>query len=375
MAYTTPAIVLGLSGMNSLNIIRSLGEQGVPVIGTHTTEKYPYNKLSKYLKESHIISSDDLLGKLIDIQKNKKNRGVLFAPGDDEVLFIDSHRLELEPYYHLPVLENGKLMDSLDKYTMLDLGRQSGFSIPQSYEDIASVLDEKIAPSYPLLTKPKDSLKGSKFEMVILRNADELKTFSSEKNINDFILQEYVEEPITSHYEVHISLIGQTPVVGGMLQKTTPAYYGDVTKGAAVSSVWNEELAELGLSLARKAKFSGPLDINVIKHDDAYYFLEVNYRMSANASLNLVAGRNIPLDIYCAALGEAQKPSTSIRPGLSWVAENQLYGEVLQDRLSYDAYVSLLQNADTFAFSHSTDHLPIIAAIQKASLFPNPRKL
>src|SRR3954451_24943811 len=89
-----------------LGIARSLGERGVPVIGL-SAERGIYGNYTRYARIRRCPDSrsapEELLTALIELGREIGERSVIFPTRDDDCLFLDRFRTELQPYF-TPVL-------------------------------------------------------------------------------------------------------------------------------------------------------------------------------------------------------------------------------------------------------------------------------
>src|SRR5687768_12309288 len=99
-----------------LGVARSLGEQGIPVIGL-TSQRRIYGNFSRYAKTMFCPDSktapDALLTWLLDLGAKLGGRSILFPTRDDDVVFLDRFRDKLEPHFVLAVARRPALAASL----------------------------------------------------------------------------------------------------------------------------------------------------------------------------------------------------------------------------------------------------------------------
>src|SRR5579864_9301459 len=101
-----------------LGIARSLGEHGIPVVGL-SAQRGIYGNYTRYAR---IVFCPDSRGgpealrtRLIQMGRETGHRSVIFPTRDDDVVFLDRFRKELEPYFVLTVPESSVLQACLDK--------------------------------------------------------------------------------------------------------------------------------------------------------------------------------------------------------------------------------------------------------------------
>ena len=319
------AVVLGLYGANALGVVRSLGYEGIPVIGFHQEGKFPHASHSRYCGETHLVKGEDeLLERLIEVGKQQDEKGVLFTTGDDYVVFCQHHMGELEPYYHVP-LANGRLCDLIKKQNLIDLGKQAGFLVPES-----QYLSEERGIDFPVLAKPVNSLGTCKSDFYVFSDAEE---FDRERQslldkYGEMVLQQYIPGGVRENVEVHTYLSSQGPLIAGMLRKLH-AVKNSIpgSLGALVETIWQGELVDPSMKLTELTGFKGALDINLKQHAETgeYYFLEVNFRTSANNMIDTAAGLNLPAIIYHDLNGNdiSHLAGKEHKFGVRWLMENR----------------------------------------------------
>ena len=101
-----------------LGIARSLGEHGVPVIGL-TAQRRIYGRFTRYAKTVHCPDSrnepEKLLAFLLRLSGRIGHRSVIFPTRDDDLVFLDRFRRELEPKFVLAAPGGAVLQACLDK--------------------------------------------------------------------------------------------------------------------------------------------------------------------------------------------------------------------------------------------------------------------
>src|SRR5712692_9082276 len=106
----TPAVVMNMY-YTGLGIARSLGEEGIPVIGL-TSHRGIYGNFTRYAK---VRSSPDsreepeaLLKFLISLGE-ELGRAIIFPTRDDDVIFLDRYRAQLGTRFTLALPESAPL--------------------------------------------------------------------------------------------------------------------------------------------------------------------------------------------------------------------------------------------------------------------------
>jgi D-aspartate ligase len=162
-----------------LGIARSLGERGVRVIGL-TARRGFYGNFTRYSRTVLCPDSrnepEALLEFLLKMRKDLDGRPVIFPTRDDDLLFLDRYRRELEPGFILAVPESAVLKVCLNKWETHLLAQRAVVPAPKCWlvenaQDLARTVSEV---AYPCVIKPvstPDWRKGNNWTIVGGRKA------------------------------------------------------------------------------------------------------------------------------------------------------------------------------------------------------------
>lgn len=359
------AIVLGLGGSNALGVVRSLGYEGIPVIGIHIKGRKPHASYSRYLQQTQIVNGEDeLLERMIHFGEVQDKKGVVFPTGDDYIVLCDKYFDDLRDYYHIPNIPGKKIKTLLDKEQNLHLGTKAGFNTPKS-----TYLTELDDINGTLIVKPLTSIKFNKNNIGFYETIDSLLE-DKEKLLQDYgemSVQEFIPGGYDNLFEIHTyNSSKKGPLIIGMQQnKLGIIKRPHVYVGAIFESVWIDEIEENVINLTNNLDFNGPLDINLKKssRDNKYYFLEVNFRTSANLILDSVAGFNLPAIIYYDKTGQDFESliSSERRIGIQWLHEERIMQYLKKH--SYKQLLSVLKEVRTRVFWDNSDPIPFLKEI------------
>ncbi len=162
-----------------LGIARSLGEQGIPVIGL-TSQHRIYGNFTRYAKIEFCPDSrhnpEALCVWLLELGKKLGRKSVIFPTRDDDVLFLSRFRRELEPFFTLTIPEDSVLHSCLSKWETFQWAEKAGVKTPQCWlverkDDFPEIAKHV---TYPCVLKPvssRDWRIGHNWEMVGARKA------------------------------------------------------------------------------------------------------------------------------------------------------------------------------------------------------------
>jgi len=299
-------VVIGGLHHNTLGVIRSIGERGIPqrcitvlLIG-HNIVKDNYIAKSRYVNKnliSYVLTDDEIIDWLIALSKDKKERTIICcSDGSAETIMKNKHILSR--WYKTPSVsyDVGFLME---KQTQSSIAIQCGMNVLESRTlTLDNVNDWTL---FPCIIKPaKSVLGGGKSDIRIVNNSEELKTAVSESSAQVFQVQKYITSKKMEYQLIGCSLdSGDVIVLPGFTQilrqppNTNTGYL-------CYKPIDNLSFDYLHIRhFIKKIGYSGLFSMEFIRdNDDVDYFLEINLRNDGNAYCVNSAGINLPY-IWC----------------------------------------------------------------------------
>ena len=293
---TYKAIILGDSFNNTLGLIRSLGEQKIPLTLILVGEEDKlYVCKSRYLKKDNIFKCQNISDSLPILQKiaDGTHRQVILCTNDKAAAFIDEHEEQLYQNYITP-MSGRHLKAYMDKECQCKLADECGFDIPQS---TIYHRTEKFSTqiSYPLLLKPLTSIEGEKSDIHICYSHNDVKTaLQATSHCSDFLVQEYVDK------EYEINLIGISTewgvLIPGGIKKIRhyPTIYSPCSFGIYQAiNQFNIDTKPIQRFLTQVG-YKGLFSVELLHKGTKNYFMEVNFRNDGLAYVVTAAGTNLP---------------------------------------------------------------------------------
>ena len=115
-------IVIGTNHYNTLGVIRSLGEKGIPVNLILISKRKDYVNKSKYISNTWLVNKTDskILEILTDNFNNEKHKPIIIPTSDFAVKVLDCNFESLKVKYILPNIDNeaGRITKLMDKMRM-----------------------------------------------------------------------------------------------------------------------------------------------------------------------------------------------------------------------------------------------------------------
>ena len=368
-----------------LGIARSLGERGVNVIGL-TSNRTAFGNFTRYARIVHGPDSreqpEELRSFLLKIGQELGNRAVLFPTRDDDLVFLDRFRNELEAQFSLVLPESSVLKACLSKWDTYLWSKQAGIDAPncwvvKHHTDLQSALHEV---TYPCVLKPISSRYW--------RHGMNCKLVGGRKAIGIYSKQELIEAYKTIA-EVDERVLIQEMVVGADSCLMITACYLDRKSrwvagfnaqkliqfpetfgiGCIVQAVDRSELFEPTVRLLQAIKFTGIAEVEYKWDPQAarYKLIEVNPRPWNQHRLGAACGVDLIYVAYCEHAGLAIPPIRQSVSGQKWIAEDSFISSTLHLLTHRNARVRpLLHEARgelIFGIWSLADPVPMIACV------------
>ena len=366
-----------------LGIARSLGEQGVPVIGL-TSKRGVYGNFTRYAKTIRCPDSrnepERLLAFLLEMGRRTGQRYVIFPTRDDDLLFLDRFRRELERYFVPVIPENSALTVCLDKWQTYLHAKQAGVATPQCWlikeeRDFGPILSEI---TYPCVLKPVAAhhwRQGSNWEIVGGRKA--ICISSRQQLLSEYtaiahahrevLLQEMIPGGDDNLLIAACYLDRQSNWVAGFnTQKLVQVPEGFGT-GCVVQVSEQPQLFEPAVRLLRSLYFSGIAEVefkwNAIRSE--CQMIEINARPWDQHRLGKSCGTDLVFLAYCEYAGLKRPAIRSRVSADKWIAEDTLVETALRLLVRRDpkllALLRLTRGNRIYAIWSARDPLPLLA--------------
>jgi len=376
----TTAVVMNMF-YTGLGIARSLGEQGIPVIGL-SAHPGVYGEFTRYARTIACPDSrnepEALFPFLQRMGEELRHRAVIFPTRDDDVLFLDRYREQLSPYFELLIPESSVLQACLDKWQTYQWALRAGVGAPRSWlihgeQDLRRVIPEL---TYPCIMKPVESFhwrKGSNWNKVGGRKA--LAVSSREELFAEYAAvaradpRALLQEMISGSDECLVSAACYFDRESRLRASFTtqklaqaPDRFGT---GFIVQAIDRPEILEPTVRLLEKMHFTGIAEVEY-KWDAGrkeYQLIEINPRPWDQHRLGLSCGVNLVHIAYCDRAGLAL-PIASKRPSApKWIAEDTFFMTALgllrrADHTGLRSLFRLAQGKRSYAIWSARDPLP-----------------
>lgn len=299
------AIVLSEDHYNALGIIRSLGEAGFSVDLILTTEaKHTYVDKSRYVTNVIRVSHDDqMILEAINLFSNNCEKPYLFPLSDYTAMIVDKNARYFNENIVCPQM-NGEMQTYQDKINSKELAKKCGMKTAKYVR--YAIGDDMNWTIFPAIIKPLVSQEGSKSDITIVDNLEELNEALlrfGEKHYKQLLIEEYLTGENEHMVEVLGCVFNGNVFIGGIVKKVRefPMKRGSTSYAQIVSEHEGVDLVLVN-DYIKKTNFDGLFDVEFKYVDGSGYFIECNFRNGApgyaftqvgcNLAENWILGKN-----------------------------------------------------------------------------------
>lgn len=283
--------------LRALIFLRAMAEHKDIEVHVAAKRRFSACFFSRYCKHKVIIA--DCKNKQLFIKQLveyiKLNQIDVFIPiNSDEISVVLDNRNEFPKSVTIPFV-NAELFHKVnDKWEFAKLMHECNITIPKTIRiNKLSELD-KIQINFPAIIKVRKSA-GSK-GVAKVNNKDQLinkfkETVKKHKLTELPLIQEYIDNG--EGYGV-AAICNKGKVLSIMIYKNLKIYPLEHGTSTSRMSVYNKEIKENVKKILEHLKWHGVAQIDVIKKNDKYYFLEMNPRFYTSLSVTVKTGLNYP---------------------------------------------------------------------------------
>lgn len=360
MKHKYIAIVAGTGSYNDLGVIRSLGEEGIPVY--YVTDKkhvFPIHR-SRYIVQTIYctMSEKDFVDTIKSVCIQQNAYGVVFPTSDITVLYLDRNYELLKEcctFSHA----SGRLELEMDKFQQINRAKEAGLNVPCAISVDAKSLPNTI--KYPCIIKPLVSAFGQKEYIAICHDPDELAKAAEvyvKKACPKILVQDLVTDIKLEIGVTGISLPSGEVLIYGVFYKQ------GIMGGSAVFGQYHiEEQAELYDKIKEfisKVDYVGIFDMDFLEDSSGeYQFIECNYRNGAYGYAVTAAGFNMPYIFFHAITFQPWNKPKKLR-SVVFMEERSYILNLTQKRMSPWHWFKDVLSTDVFLWFNRRDLRPYI---------------
>lgn len=361
--------VVGGDHHNTLGVIRSLGYKGIkPYVILVTDIKNPYVASSKFIKQFTLVSNDREAVEVLKREKANNAHAVVIACSDGTSSAIDTSREDLADVFALPGSTiQGRITNLMDKSRMTAVAKTIGFTVPKSW--VLSDGDRLSDVVFPCITKPILSIFGSKSDIKICSNEEDLRVLLKNGGCGKYLVQEFIEKSF-EYQLIGMSVnYGEEVIIPGVSRCIRPC------PGTNTGFLHFEALdgvnapIEKSIAFIKEVGYSGLFSLEFLRGKDGEdYFLEMNFRNDGNSICVTKAGYNLPYLWYMATTGKDYKEELKkckLHPIYVMPEFDDFRCFVMSGRISFTEWLKDLKRTEAFMEYDSQDKAPFFKGIKK----------
>lgn len=324
----SPVLLLGAVPRTTTAIARSLHARGIPVDVAATSPLEPRIP-SRAIRYCTQLPPPDLApGEFVDslstlIRKNGYD--MLIPANDNALLAITYHYSELQNFVPLASPPPNIVNRILDKRVTLDIARNCGLRVPQTFTvaDSAQLAQQASQLRFPVIVKPGEKVRREEFKVRRLNDVNEIARIFPEHRVFSppMLLQEYCPgEGVGVEVLIHDGAC--VAVFQHRRLKELPHTGGVAVVG--ISEAPDPNLLRSSLALLRALEWEGVAMVE-FRHDSvngSATLMEVNGRYWGTLSLAIQAGIDFPYYEWQLAHGQSPQVPRCYAVGLRcrWTA-------------------------------------------------------
>lgn len=354
-------IIFGAGNYNSLGVLHAMAEAGVGVFILCVGKSRDWKNgniigYSRFAGNIHVVdTADDGAEWLLKHMEEFPQDTVIYPTGDNEEKALDMRLDALMSRFRFPNAgRQGAVARLMDKHIQTQLAEKAGIRILKS--QFTNSDDFSFAKvNYPCMVKPLDSTYGSKGDMRVCENEDELKKALKEGlHTRDFIVQQYIVNEADLLF-LGISHPDGSVEIPALVRKPGVSPTGEYTYAVVTTDVdtWLPERKEVD-TFVRSLGYTGPFSIEFGLEKGKNYFFEINLRNDGTSHYPLNAGVNIPFLYYTFIRGN-NIPTVTSKQEYEMIDEVGDIRRVLNKEIGFGKWFKNFKSAGTYRFYNAKD--------------------
>jgi D-aspartate ligase len=343
---SVPAVVLSCLGAPEadLNVIRSLGESGVPVI-VLTEYANTLASASKYCIRTIASQGffnqnpEQILTELRHIHEEFGVKPVVFPTADPDLYALIKIAEQIDEVAISTVIDPQLSALLMDKFAFHKFAEEYQLPVPKTIrlgeidpiQRVDLLLDEL---KFPMILKP-DHPAGwqnptlpkelAHAKALPINEANTLKTTLQQLDtcLANTLVQEFVPGDDHEHFDVHVYMGRDGQVKASYCGRKIRIYPPHAGSGCYVESIRNKMLEEQAIHMLQRIGYHGFANINYKRHSQTgnYMLLEINPRVSQWNILAMRSGVNLPIAAFFDVLGIKEPERRKRRYGVRYINE------------------------------------------------------
>ena len=361
-------IIIGGNHHNTLGLIRSIGEKGLPVylFLEHQDNLDTCNlRFSKYITRMyHLKGENEILSLLKRDFWEEEDRPVILCASDASICLLDEHYDTLkDKFVFFNAGIQGRISHFMNKANMFSAAEEAGFvTIKTWYLCKGDSIPSDI--TFPCFSKARNSALDGKYSIGINYSIDDLQ--EKLKCGRNLLVQEYIEKD----FEININGFsynhGESVLIDAVCRKIRD--YTD--RQSQYEVLENKSLHPLVdyhaiRKLVRIIGYEGLFSVEMMIKNGVFYFLEINLRNDAMGYLYTSAGYNYPYLWYRYGIDQLDGGALEL-PKLNkpiYIMQWSDFSDVFHKRLSLSHWLKDLSRTRAFFVLNLRDPKPFLFVI------------
>ena len=375
------AVVIG-GDYQGLGIVRSLGQQGLPICVVD--DEHSIARFSRYatfaVQVPNLREENTAVKALLEMGNRLGLKGwVLFPTRDELVAALSRHRTELSELFRVPTPEWNTVRWLWDKRNTYELAKNLNIPIPRTWFPRSLEELDQMAFPFPVALKPaikEHFLYATKAKAWRADNAVELRElFQRATEIarpGEILIQELIPGD-GAHQFAYCAFFKDGKAVGSMEARRRRQHPHEFGRASTyVETVSLPALEILSERFLRAIDYYGLVEVEykLDPRDEQFKLLDVNGRTWGYHTLGLSAGVDFPFMLYADQMGRTVETCRGTS-GISWIRLLTDFPtgiiEICRGRLHYGEFMRTLRDFNTEAVFSREDPLPAVA---ECALFP-----
>jgi D-aspartate ligase len=323
------AFILNM-GANGLGVARSLGRNGIPVVGVDFHPKDPgmRSRFVRALKvEDPVTRPEAVLDSLLREGRKLKERGILFVTSDAFLLFASRHRKELGEIFDFTIPSDRIVEGMVNKRLQYEEASRIGIPIPDTHypTSMREVRDIQSCVKYPAFIKPYYShLWNLRFgnkgfivrdEKELIEKYELIFTTDLEALVQQIIMPPGQNSACGAIYFGRDGYV--SPTFTWLKRRARPPNFG---VGSFLESRKDPMIADLTLRFMKGLDYQGTGMVAFKKDmaDGQWKLIELNSRIWLQNNLPSLSGIDFPLLEYLDIVGRLDGFLPEFEEGVRW---------------------------------------------------------
>lgn len=301
-------VVFGADHYNSLGIVRTLGENKIPVEAIILNSPCRMISKSKFIDSvKYVDTPEEGYQYLLKRYGAEKEKTYIYTSDDTitELLNINYSELSNKFFFYNAGAAN-RVAYYMNKNNILEAAQRAGLNTLPTVLTSKGELDHGI--EYPIITKASDPLEyGWKNDMVICHSQEDLVNAYKKIKSNNVLIQHYINKKNEYCLE-GFSYNKGTHIFISILSTYNYLLKDTYSPLMTVNNFKNDDLYNKLTKLFKEIQFEGIFEVEfLVDSDNNFYFSEINFRNSTWSYASTIAGMPLPIFWAESCLGIIRK--------------------------------------------------------------------